>query len=257
MISLVAAKLLSLITQPLAWVALLLLVAVLLWQRQKLARRLVVAALCLLVLIGWQPLPDMLVRHLESQYAEIPPGADMQRFAGVIVLGGALEPAFQTTPHSQPVLNDAAERMTAVLPLLLRNPELTIVFTGGEGRLMEEGATEAQRAQMFFDSQGIAAGKVLYESASRNTYENAVLTAQMPGMDITKPWLLLTSAWHMPRSMATFVKAGWNVTAYPVDFRTGDPTPWTEYSLVRGAQRWQLALHELLGLLMYRLAGRA
>lgn len=257
MISILAAKLLSLITQPLAWVALLLLAAVMLWQRPKAARRLATTALCLLLLIGWQPLPDMMVRHLESQFAEVPPGADMQRFAGVIVLGGALEPAFQTTPHSQPVLNDAAERMTAVLPLLLRNPQLTIVFTGGEGRLMETGLTEAQRAQIFFDSQGIAAGKVLYESASRNTYENAVLTAQMPGIDITKPWLLLTSAWHMPRSMATFQKAGWNVTAYPVDFRTGEPTPWTEYSLARGAQRWQLALHELLGLLMYRLADRA
>ena len=201
-------------------------------------------------------MPDMLVRHLESQYTEIPPGADMGRFAGLVVLGGALEPAFQTTPHSQPVLNDAAERMTAVLPLLLRNPELTIVFTGGEGRLMKDGATEARRAQIFFDSQGIATGKVIYESASRNTYENALLTAQMPGMDIAKPWLLLTSAWHMPRSMATFQKAGWNVTAYPVDFRTGEPTPWTEYSLNRGAERWHLSLHELLGMLMYRLAGR-
>jgi uncharacterized SAM-binding protein YcdF (DUF218 family) len=255
--AILAAKLLSLITQPLAWVALLLLGAVLLWQRQKLARRLVIAALCMLVLIGWQPLPDMLLRHLESQYTEIPPGADMGRFAGVVVLGGALEPAFQTSRHSQPVLNDGAERMTAVLPLLMRNPQLTVVFTGGEGQLIESGSTEAKRAQIFFDSQGIAAGKVLYESASRNTYENAVLTAQLPSMDIAKPWLLLTSAWHMPRSMATFAKAGWHVTAYPVDFRTGDSTPWYEYSLMRGTERWQLALHELLGLWMYRLAGRA
>ena len=255
--SILAAKLLAQLTQPLAWVALLLVLALAAWRRQTLARRLVAAALSLLVLIGWQPLPDLLVRHLESRYAEIAPGADMQRFAGVIVLGGALEPAFQTTPHSQPVLNDAAERMTAVLPLLLRNPQLSVVFTGGEGRLLEDGPTEAQRAQIFFASQGIAAGKVQYESASRNTYENAVLTAQMPGMDITRPWLLLTSAWHMPRAMETFAKAGWKVTAYPVDFRTGNPTPWTEYSLKRGAERWQLALHELLGLLLYRLAGRA
>lgn len=257
MLSILAAKLLSLGTQPLAWVVVVLLAAVLLWQRPRLARGLVITALCMLILIGWQPLPDMLIRSLEGQYAEIAPEADLQRFAGVIVLGGALEPAFQTTPHSQPVLNDAAERMTAVLPLLTRNPQLAVVFTGGEGRLIADGPTEAKRAQIFFDSQGIPAGRVQYESASRSTYENAVLTAQMPGMDITKPWLLLTSAWHMPRSMATFQKAGWNVTAYPVDFRTGDPTPWTEYSLARSAQRWQLALHELLGLLMYRLAGRA
>lgn len=257
MLSLLAAKFLALFTQPLNWVALLLVLALLLWQRQKWARRLVVIALSLLALTGWQPLPDLLIRNLESQFAEIPPGADMGQFAGVVILGGALEPAFQTTPHSQPVLNDSAERMTAVLPLLRRNPELVVVFTGGEGRLVADGPTEAKRAQIFFDSQGIPAGKVLYESASRNTYENAVLTAKMPGIDIAKPWLLLTSAWHMPRSMETFAKAGWNVTAYPVDFRTGEPTPWTEYSVARGAQRWQLALHEMLGMLMYRISGRA
>jgi uncharacterized SAM-binding protein YcdF (DUF218 family) len=255
-LSILAAKLLSLLTQPLAWCAGLLATSLVLWRRPRLARGLATAALAGIVLIGWQPLPDALLRRLENQYPEIPPGADLTRFAGVVVLGGALEPAFQTVVHSQPVLNDAAERMTAVLPLLLRNPELRVVFTGGEGRLMDEGPTEARRAQIFFDGQGIVEGKVRYESASRNTYENAVLTAQMPGIDTTQSWLLLTSAWHMPRSMATFAKAGWNVTAYPVDFRTGSTTPWTEYSLKRGVERWQLALHELLGLLMYRLAGR-
>jgi uncharacterized SAM-binding protein YcdF (DUF218 family) len=60
----------------------------------------------------------------------------------------------------------------------------------------------------------------------------------------------------MPRSMATFTKAGWNVTAYPVDFRTGPSTPWTEYSLASGIRDWQLALHEHIGSLAYRMAGR-
>lgn len=57
--------------------------------------------------------------------------------------------------------------------------------------------------------------------------------------------------------MVTFQKAGWNVTAYPVDFRSGKDTPWTRYSLASGVRKWQIALHELLGLLSYRLAGRA
>jgi hypothetical protein len=56
--------------------------------------------------------------------------------------------------------------------------------------------------------------------------------------------------------MGTFIKAGWNVTAYPVDFRTAPSTPWTAYSLKDGARDWQLALHELVGLLAYRLTGR-
>jgi uncharacterized SAM-binding protein YcdF (DUF218 family) len=95
-----------------------------------------------------------------------------------------------------------------------------------------------------------------YEAVSRNTYENAVLTARLEGVDITQRWLLVTSAWHMPRSMGTFVKAGWNVTAYPVDFRTAPVSPWTDYALTTGIHHWQLALHEYLGLLSYRITGR-
>jgi uncharacterized SAM-binding protein YcdF (DUF218 family) len=61
----------------------------------------------------------------------------------------------------------------------------------------------------------------------------------------------------MPRAMAAFQKAGWNVTPYPVDYRTGNATPWTEYSLAEGARKWHLLLHEALGLLVYRLSGQS
>jgi uncharacterized SAM-binding protein YcdF (DUF218 family) len=108
---------------------------------------------------------------------------------------------------------------------------------------------------VFFDSMGLTGNKVQYESVSRNTFENAVLTAQVPGIDKTQRWLLVTSAFHMPRSMATFGKAGWNVTAYPVDFLTGANTPWTNFSFTGGAGRWELAVHELLGLVAYRIKG--
>lgn len=252
----IAAKLLAFVTQPLLWVLALLLLSQCYWQRRRLARGLGLAALGMLLLLGWQPLPDALLRHLETQYLEIAPGADLQAYAGVIVLGGALEPAAQSEAHSQPLLNDSAERMTVVPALLRRNPGLRVIFSGGEGHLLDHGASEAQRAQVFFSSQGMAAQQVVYESASRNTYENAVLTAQLPGLDRRLPWLLITSAWHMPRAMACFVHAGWNVTPYPVDFRTGQATAWTTYGFASSLERWDIALHELLGYTLYRLAGR-
>lgn len=121
---------------------------------------------------------------------------------------------------------------------------------------MSRGPSEAQRAEVFFNQMGVPAQRIKYESASRTTYENALLTAQLPGVDISQRWLLVTSAWHMPRAMATFAKAGWNVAAYPVDFRTGLATPWTTYSIKDGARNWQLALHELLGIVAYRITGR-
>ena len=253
-----ASKLLSFATQPLAWVVVLLLGALLCMPvRRAWGMRLGWTALAVLLLQGWEPLPDALLRPLETRHAG--PGADakLQHYAGVVVLGGALEPAYVGLASQQPALNDAAERMTASVTLLQQNPHLRLLFTGGEGELFGQGLSEAQRARIFFDSMGVPAQRIVYESASRNTHENAVFSAKLAGIDPAQPWLLLTSASHMPRALATFAKSGWNVTPYPVDFRTGLQTPWTQYSLALGARKWHMALHELVGLLAYRVAGRA
>lgn len=253
-----ASKLLAFATQPLAWVVLLLLTGLLLMPlRRSWGTGLVWAALAVLLLQGWEPLPDALLRQLESKTSAPLPGDKLQRFAGVVLLGGALEPAYVWQGHGQPALNDAAERMTAAVALLQQQPHLRLLFTGGEGEWFAGELTEADRAKIFFNSLGVDPQRVSYESASHTTYENAVLSAKVPNVNPAQPWLLLTSASHMPRAMATFAKAGWNVTAYPVDYRTGQHTPWTQYSLAEGAQKWHLFLHELVGLVAYQLAGRA
>ena len=254
----IASKLLAFLTQPLAWVALLMLAAlVCIRTRPTWGVRFGGAALALLLLLGWEPLPDALLRHLEAQHPVLPVAAPLTAYAGVVVLGGALEPGYVWTTPDQSALNDAAERMTEVLPLLRRQPSLRVIFTGGEGELFSQGLSEAERAKRFFTSQGVAPDQFFYESASHTTYENALLSKALPGINPTKPWLLLTSAWHMPRAMAAFRKAGWNVTAYPVDFRTGTQTPWTQYNMDLGDKKWKTALHEIVGLWAYRLAGRA
>jgi len=259
----IASKLLSFATQPLAWVALLFALALLFIPRKRtLGLRLGWASLGLLLVLGWQPLPDVLLRSLEAQH---PPPAwagasisvEWQRYAGVVVLGGALEQAWVRAGNGQVALNGAAERMTVPVALLRQHPNLRLLFTGGEGDLLASGEPEAVQARAFFESLGVPAQHMQFESRSRTTYENAVFTAALPGVDKTRPWLLVTSAWHMPRALATFRAAGWNVTPYPVDYRTGTRTPWTEYSLVDSLRRWRIALHEWVGLLAYRLAGRA
>jgi uncharacterized SAM-binding protein YcdF (DUF218 family) len=252
----IAATIFSLLTQPLTWVIVLLAASLLADKRPARRRSLVAGALVLLLVLGWQPLPDLLIRQLEGQYAEMPPRADLHDYVGAVILGGSTEVSYVAQAHAQPLLNDAAERMTAPLSMLQTNPHLRLVYTGGGASVAARAFSEAQRAKIFFDSMGVPGASITYESASRTTHENAVLSAQLPGVDKTQRWLLVTSAWHMPRSMATFTKAGWNVTAYPVDFRTGTSTPWTEYSLEAGLRNWQLVLHELAGWLAYRLAGQ-
>jgi uncharacterized SAM-binding protein YcdF (DUF218 family) len=251
-------KLMSLFTQPLAWVALLLLLTMLGFAgRRRWAAPTGWSALVLLMALGWEPLPDHLLRTLESRYPAVAQGTDLRAYVGVVLLGGALEPAYVWQGHDQPALNEAAERMTVALPLMRQHPHLKLLFTGGEGELLGSGLTEAERARRFFQAMGLPEARLLLEYRSRNTYENAVMSAAMPGIDHRQPWLLLTSAWHMPRAMASFEKAGWNVRAYPVDFRSGQATAWTRYSLANGVRKWQTALHEMLGLLSYRLAGRS
>ncbi|MDZ7920712.1 YdcF family protein [Rhodoferax sp.] len=253
----IASKILALVTQPLLWVFILLLLSLLVLRRRPRAGHwLVGTALLAMVLTAWKPLPELLLRQLESRYPEFVPQADLSGYAGLVVLGGATESGRTQMAHVQPMLNEAAERMTSTVAVLRYNPTLRVLFTGGEGALMGIGQSEAERAKMFFDSLGLSGPQVQYESASRNTYENAVLTAKLPGVDPTQRWLLVTSAWHMPRSMATFQKAGWNVTAYPVDFRTGADSDWLDFAMAGGASDWQNALHELVGLLAYKLTGR-
>lgn len=253
----IASKILDLLAQPLWWVIALLVASCLVLPRWPvLGRRITLTALTILLCLGWQPLPDALLRQLENRYAEFAPQANLKDYVGVIVLGGGTESGHVAQAHIQPLMTSAAERLTAPVAMLLHNPHLQIVYTGGEGAWLGVGPSEAERARKYFDSMALRPAQVQYESASRNTYENAVMTAQLPHMDKSQRWLLVTSAFHMPRSMATFKKVGWNVTAYPVDFRTGTNSPWTNYSLRGGVDIWQLLLHEWLGLLAYRMTGR-
>ena len=147
--------------------------------------------------------------------------------------------------------------MTTSAALSRQYPHLLILFTAGEIEPSSVWNTSANPAQQFFDSVGIPSKRMLYERAARTTYENAILSAAVPGVDKAQPWLLVTSAYHMLRSMALFRAAGWNVTPYPVDFLATSQTPWTDYSLARGAVRWRLVLHEVVGLVAFATLGLA
>jgi uncharacterized SAM-binding protein YcdF (DUF218 family) len=136
--------------------------------------------------------------------------------------------------------------------LMRQHGQMQMVFSGGEGRLLTTGVSEAELAKAFYEHQGVDMRRVILESGSRNTRENAVQVAALLGKRCQEPWLLVTSAWHMPRSVPEFEEVGCNVTPYPVDFRTGDTTSWAEYSLARSLLLWQTALHEWLGLGVYR-----
>ncbi|MBY5974862.1 YdcF family protein [Ferrimonas balearica] len=112
-------------------------------------------------------------------------------------------------------------------------------------------------AKRFFLRQGLALERMLFESQSRNTAENArrsfALVKPAPG----ESWVLVTSAFHMPRALRSFERAGWTgLVPWPVDYRTaqfGDDVGW---NLMRNLEVLGIAVNEYAGQLAYRLAGR-
>lgn len=246
-------KLLAALTQPMFWLALWWTFALLLLNRRRRAAIIMLwAGLAVLGLLGFQALPDALLRPLENRYP-IPSAETVPRHTGVIVLGGATEDPGSFLAHGQVPLNDAAERMTVPVGWMRTYPNLELLFSGGEGRLLKTGVTESELARAFYTEQGLDMRRIRLEDSSRNTRENArQVTALLGPRCKEESWLLVTSAWHMPRAVAEFEAAGCRVTPYPVDFRTGTTTSWTEYSLTGSLLRWQIALHEWLGLAVYR-----
>ena len=212
--------------------------------------RALLAGIGVSAVIGWLPLPDALLRHMESQYP-VPRGS-LQPYIGLVVLGGAIGIPYGEPDVRRYTLDASAQRMTEPVALVRQYPHLLLLFSGGQSDVIARETSVADAAREFYVSMGVPPDRLLFERAARNTYENAVLSAKVPGVDKTQPWLLVTSALHMPRSMALFQTEGWNVTPYPVDYRTGSYTPWTHYSIAGGALRWDMLLHEVVGLLVAR-----
>jgi uncharacterized SAM-binding protein YcdF (DUF218 family) len=230
-------------------------VALAVLRRGRAGGKLIVASLILLALFGLSPLGNALILPLENRFP--PWDASRGPPAGIVVLGGAFETVVAATRPDIP-LNEAAERMTASAALARRYPEARIVFTGGVGSLVYGGPTEGELARRFYAALGVAPNRITIEEASRDTAENAALTKPSADPKPGERWLLVTSAYHMPRAVGAFRAVGFVVEAYPVDYRTRglDDLARPFASLGDGLRRTDTAVREWIGLAMYRLTGR-
>lgn len=217
--------------------------------------RLVWLAVFGLAVVGLSPAANWLILPLEDRF----PRPDVIRsYDGIIVLGGAVDTVV-TGGRGDTALTTSGERITIAARLAAALPDARVVHTGGKGVIIQSQATEAEGAARLFEDFGINPDRVVLEDASRNTWQNAVLTKKLIDPQPGQTWLLVTSAYHMPRAMGVFEQAGWTgVTAYPVDYRTrGLEDRGLGFSgASKGLRRFDLAFREWLGLLVYRITGR-
>src|SRR4051794_4067334 len=196
-----------------------------------LGRRLLVVSILLLALFGFSPLGNLLLYPLEQRFP--PWDATAGAPDGIIVLGGAVDPDLSAAHHT-PTVTGAPDRMITAAALARRYPNARLAYTGGSARLISNDQKEADYATDIFESLGIAKSRLIMERLSRNTAENAAFTK-----DLVKPrdgerWLLVTSAFHMPRSVGLFRKVGFAVEPCPVDWRVGGREDLLSFTNVAG-----------------------
>jgi uncharacterized SAM-binding protein YcdF (DUF218 family) len=224
------------------------------WRFARLGPGLMATSIVMLTICAFSPLGQALILPLEQRFPVWRETAGPPD--GIVVLGGAID-ELVSAARGQPSLSEAAERVTVVARLARDYPQARIVFTGGSGRLFAVDRSEASVAENFFAEIGVPAGRVMFEDKSRNTIENALFSKELAKPQPGERWLLVTSAFHMPRSVGIFRRAEFPVEAYPVDFRTRGSAdllrPFDRAS--EGLRRLDVAGREWAGLLIYWLAG--
>jgi uncharacterized SAM-binding protein YcdF (DUF218 family) len=211
-------------------------------------------AVLLLAALAETPVGLLMIAPLEDRFPGSP--ADMPPPDGIIVLGGALR-GDESEARGQVVYSEG-ERVVEAAILAKRYLNARVIFSGANGSLLTRSTTEARAAQKLLVELGVAPPRITLEDKSRNTDENARFTAALVHPRPTQRFLLITSAYHMPRSMGLFEKAGFSVTAFPVAFRTlgkGRGLHW-ETQPWRNLETIDIAAREWIGLVVYWATGR-
>jgi uncharacterized SAM-binding protein YcdF (DUF218 family) len=204
------------------------------------------------------PVGDWALLPLERCMAD--QGMPMQ-VDGVIVLGGTMAPNV-TEGRKVASFNAAADRLLVMLPLMKLYPAVPFVYSGGGGSLLMPTFNEADYVKRYFMDAGLNTSQMTFENASRNTLENALNTREIYGKIPGQSWLVVTSAYHMPRAMALFLKAGEGTHtrfyAHPTDYQTKglfvlEPMP----DLTGNLWKLDTAVKEYVGLFFNNLTGKS
>jgi len=219
-------------------------------------RALLITAAGIVVVAGFLPLSTWLILPLEERFARAELGE--KPIDGIIVLGGA-EDSRVATGRGVHAFNEAGERFTEAAALARRYPDAKVIFTGGAIEILMRPTIGVDAAGRIFSDLGIGEDRLLLERAARNTWENAALTRELAAPQPGQRWLLITSAWHMPRSIGIFRQAGFPVEAWPVDYRTmGSEDAFVPFvNPLEGMRRFDFVAKEWVALAINWLSGRS
>ncbi len=261
----VFSKVAHILIEPLNWLLILIVLALLflLLRKNHLVRLVLGIALCLGFFIGYMPTSQLAMRILEDAVPQTALTPELLgQVGGVLILGGAIEGGSITRDRDEISIGSAAERVTKSFQLLRQYPELPFIFSGYSGRLLPQGLSEADAFKRLLEEQGLGNHLGYFENQSRNTNENMAYSkkiidglAEKEGVPV-RPWLLITSASHMLRSVQVAKQQGLLIVPLSVDYQTSKQTSWHRFDLVEGGDQWNRLIHELVGMVAYWITGK-
>jgi uncharacterized SAM-binding protein YcdF (DUF218 family) len=237
---------------PFTWICLLVVLAIKTKHDSK-RKRYLIGAGTLLLFFSNSFILDEVMRKWEINST---PEPTAQSFDAIVVLGGVSnwDDELQRTHFSRGV-----DRLLQGIILHRKGIAPKLIFTGGSGLIAFPQYKEGDRIRTFLQQMNIPDSSFLIENESRNTYENAVMTAELINRNkIGKRILLVTSGFHMRRSLACFHKAGINAVPFSTDRYSGPRKFLPDHLLLPNAEcfmGWNQLTHEWIGCLMYKLKG--
>ncbi len=251
----ILSKVLFFLLRPINWMLGLLIWA---WftKDQKRRRRLLGFSILLYLFLGNHVVFNTVVRWWEPETIQL--NAIQDTFDIAILLGGYSN--FDIVPdQDRHNFNYRANRFTNTYELYKKGLAKKILLTGGSGEIFNQSSSEGKMVQQFLLRLGVPAEDIIIEPDSRNTYENGIFTQkilQERFPDAT--CLLLTSAWHMPRSQAIFRKLKIPVTPVCVDYLSEHTSYGPEEILQpnrHGFYHWEILVKEWVGYIVYKCRG--
>jgi len=214
---------------------------------KKISKTLSKLFLIFFLFFGYTPLSNFTLNKIED-YIE-PSRYPVNQLTGIVVLGSSFGSGSVSKERNEV---SPSLRLIKALEIYKKNSKILIVLTGFSKEVNPDGWNDFEIAKKFFLDQGVRADNLIFESKSKNTFENSEFVR-----DIIKnykgTWGLVTSASHMPRSFFVFKKQGIVLEPISVNFKTGTSRIfWLNFDILKGLSDWSIIFHEVAGLVYYK-----
>ncbi|MGB7336737.1 MAG: YdcF family protein [Salaquimonas sp.] len=253
----IISKLIGFVIHPINTTLILIFLAAVLWKvgwKRSGNFALTVGTLYLAIVV-YTPLSSWLILPLEQRFERptLPSKID-----GIIVLGGGIE-ANVSLGRNIVEHKDASDRLYEAILLARQFPEAKIIYTGGSGKILGEKTNSSDFAKIIFLRAGLDPSRITLDPLAKNTYENALNSKSLMKPALNENWILVTSAFHMPRSMGLFRALDWEVIPWPVDYYTAGPEARSDFSddEISNLVKVRLTLKEWVGMASYYFMGKS